>query len=483
MTIHDLQPQIVWHYFHEITQIPRPSRHEEKILAYLVDFAKKNNLEYKQDEVGNTIIYKPATKGKENVPMIALQAHVDMVCEKNADKVHDFMTDPIETIVDGEWLRANGTTLGADDGMGVAIELAILASKDIEHGPIECLFTIDEETGITGAQNLAADLLRGKTLINLDSEDEGEVYVGCAGGCTTRTTMPVEKSDVPAGMLPIEIKVSGLKGGHSGGDIHLQRGNAVKIAARIAKHLMDCGFFQLTSITGGNLHNAIAREANIKGYVVNAKREDARIECNVISAEIQDELAGVDDGLHVSLQTNDEIPAYILEPCMAKRLINGLVATPHGVLAMSNDIEGLVETSVNLASIKETEEGFLIVTSQRSSTDSQKVLAAQMVQSVWELAGAKVDTGDGYPGWKPNMNSKILKHSVETYKKLFGKEPAVKAIHAGLECGLFLEKYPGLDMISVGPTFREVHSPNERVEIKTVAMFWDYVKEMIETFA
>lgn len=482
MTIHDLQPQIVWNYFHEITQIPRPSKHEEKILAYLVEFAKKHNLEYKQDSVGNTIIYKPATPGKESVPTIALQAHVDMVCEKNADKVHDFMNDPIETIVDGEWLRANGTTLGADDGMGVAIELAVLASTDIAHGPIECLFTIDEETGITGAENLATDLLRGKTLINLDSEDEGEVYVGCAGGCTTRTIMPIVKSDVPAGMLPVEIKVTGLKGGHSGGDIHLQRGNAVKIAARIAKHLMDCDMFQLTSITGGNLHNAIAREAVVKGYVVNAQREPARIECNVISAEIQDELKGVDDGLHVSMQTNDDIPAYVLEQGMAKRLVSALVATPHGVLAMSNDIEGLVETSVNLASIKETEDGFLIVTSQRSSTDSQKVLAAQMVQSVWELAGANVNTGDGYPGWKPNMNSKILKHSIDTYKKLFGKEPAVKAIHAGLECGLFLEKYPGLDMISVGPTFREVHSPNERVEIKTVAMFWDYVKEMIVSF-
>ncbi|MDO4461900.1 MAG: aminoacyl-histidine dipeptidase [Bacteroidia bacterium] len=483
MTIHDLQPQCVWKYFHEITQIPRPSKHEEKILAYLVEFAKSHNLEYKQDSVGNTIIYKPATPGKENVPTIALQAHVDMVCEKNADKVHDFMVDPIETIVDGDWLKANGTTLGADDGMGVAIELAILASEDIAHGPIECLFTIDEETGITGAQNIAADLLRGKVLINLDSEDEGEVYVGCAGGCTTKIVMPIEKEDVPSGMLPIEIKVSGLKGGHSGGDIHLQRGNAVKIATRIAKHLMDCELFRLTTISGGNLHNAIAREAVLKGYVVNAKREDARIECNIIAAQLQDELQGVDEGLHVSLQTNDEIPQYVLEPAMAKRLVDALLATPHGVLAMSHDIEGLVETSVNLASIKETEEGFLVVTSQRSSTDSQKILAAQMVQSVWELAGAKVDTGDGYPGWKPNMNSKLLKHSIETYKRLFGKEPAVKAIHAGLECGLFLEKYPGLDMISVGPTFREVHSPNERVEIKTVAMFWDYVKDMISTFA
>lgn len=482
MTIHDLQPQIVWHFFHEITQIPRPSKHEERILTYIVDFAKKNNLEYKQDSAGNTIIYKKATPGKEDAPTIALQAHVDMVCEKNADKVHDFMNDPIETIVDGEWLKANGTTLGADDGMGVAIELAILASTNIEHGPIECLFTIDEETGITGAQNIAADLLRGTTLINLDSEDEGEVYVGCAGGCTTHITMDKQISPVPNGMLAIEIKVSGLKGGHSGSDIHLQRGNAVKIAARIAKHLTDCGLFNLTSISGGNLHNAIAREACIKGYVVNSQREEARIECNIISASLQDELSGVDNGLHISMQTNDEIPAYILSPDMAKRLINGLIATPHGVLAMSNDIEGLVETSVNLASIAESEKIFLITTSQRSSTDSQKILAAQMVQSVWDLAGAKVDTGDGYPGWKPNMNSKILKHSVETYKRLFGKNPAVKAIHAGLECGLFLEKYPNLDMISIGPTFREIHSPNERVEIKTVGMFWQYVTEMIRTF-
>lgn len=481
MKITELKPAAIWQRFAEITQVPRPSKHEEKMIAFIENFAKQHSLPYKKDKCGNIVITKKATKGCENRKPIVLQSHIDMVCEKNASKQHDFMTDPIETIVDGQWLRANETTLGADDGIGVAAELAILTDETFEHGPIECLFTVDEETGLTGAQNIEKGFFEGTTLLNLDSEDEGEVYVGCAGGCTTKILFKTELEHVPQNMLGLRIVATGLQGGHSGGDIHLNRGNANKIMARfIAQAQEKCGM-RIASFDGGNLHNAIAREAVVIGAVPFAERENIRVLLNNFSADIQDELKDADPNFRMTLETTDELTA-LLTIDLQKRLINAIVNCPHGVIAMSKDIPDLVETSTNLASVKMKDDGIAIGTSQRSSVEEAKIAVQKSVADVFLQAGAQVECCEGYPGWTPNMDSPILHLSQESYKRLFGKDVKVKAIHAGLECGLFLEKYPNLDMISFGPTLRGVHSPDEKVEIKTVQMFWDYLIDIISHF-
>ena len=483
MTINDLKPKLLWHYFDELTQIPRPSKHEELVVKYLADFAIKHNLEYQQDEAGNTVIRKGATLGLEDMETIVLQSHVDMVCEKNTDVKHDFMKDPIQTYVDGNWLRTKGTTLGADNGIGVAIELAILASNDIEHGPIECLFTTDEETGLTGASALAKNwnLIKGRTLINLDSEDEGEVYIGCAGGCGTVAFLNNETESIPEGrFLGLDISVRGLKGGHSGGDIHLGRGNAIKIAARLSKMLSDECQFRICHFSGGNIHNAIPREAHIVGFVPFEYREKCRVELNVFAAQIEEELHGVDDDLEIFMETTD-LPDMVLSQDIQNKLISILIAAPHGVIRMSHDIEGLVETSSNLASVKSTDDNRIrIETSQRSSYKSQIQYTTEMINALFSLAGAEVQNRDGYPGWTPNMKSPILQKSVATYKALFGKEPLIKAIHAGLECGLFYERDNAMDMISIGPTIREVHSPDECVDIDSVGKFWTYITPLLK---
>lgn len=480
MTIKDLKPSGIWNYFYEITQIPRPSKKEEKIIAYLLEFAKKHNLEVKKDDAGNVLITKPATKGKENLPTVILQGHVDMVCEKNSGTKHDFDNDPIETYVDGEWLKAKGTTLGADNGMGVAAALTILASDTIEHGKLECLFTVDEETGLTGAYALGKDFLNGDILINLDTEEEGEIYIGCAGGKITTVTFDYKKQDIPANYFWFRVQVNGLNGGHSGSEIHKGLGNANKILNRYLWALSRKFDLALAEIDGGNLHNAIAREAYAIAGIPYSHKEDVIVELNTLAPDIEAELKAVDPNLKMTVSSTDT-PAFIIDKDTTSNLLNGIYACPHGVLAMSHEIPGLVETSTNLASVKMKEgDKIVITTSQRSSTNSLKDDAGNIVNAVFTLAKAKVEHSAGYPGWKPNPDSKVLAVAKKAYKDLFGKEAEIMAIHAGLECGLFLEKYPHLDMISCGPTIRNAHSPEEQIEIASVEKWWNFLLETLK---
>ena len=476
----DLKPAAVFHYFEEICQVPRPSKKEEKIVAYLKEFGKKHNLETKVDEVGNVLIKKPASKGMENCKTVVLQSHVDMVCEKNNNVSHDFLTDPIETIIDGEWMKANGTTLGADNGIGVATELAILADDTLEHGPIECLFTIDEETGLTGAFALKEGFMNGDILLNLDSEDEGELFIGCAGGIDSVAEFNYYEADVPNGYFCCKIEVKGLKGGHSGGDIHLGRANANKILNRFLTLAFNKYDLYLCEIDGGNLRNAIPREAHAIIAIPEANKHDLRTDLNVFTAEVQAEYAVTDPDMELIL-SSEPARAKAIDADTTQRLLQTLYAVPHGVYAMSQDIPGLVETSTNLASIKMKPGNIIrIETSQRSSTASSKQDIANMVRTVFEMGGAVVTFGDGYPGWKPNTHSEILEIATASYKRLFGVDAQVKAIHAGLECGLFLDKYPGLDMISFGPTLQGVHSPDERMLIPTVEKFWLHLTDILK---
>lgn len=478
MTIKDLKPAAVWHYFHEINQIPRPSKKEGKIISYLLDFAKMHNLEVKKDEIGNVLIVKPATKS--GLGSVILQSHVDMVCEKNADVIFDFDNDAIQTYIDGDWLKAKGTTLGADNGIGVAAQLAILAANDIEHGDLECLFTVDEETGLTGAYALGKDFLKGKCMINLDTEEEGEFYIGCAGGKGSTATFKYTESEKPLGYYWFKVQVKGLSGGHSGSDIHKGLGNANKILNRFLWELSRKMNLSLAEIDGGNLHNAIAREAYAIVGIPASERDNLAVALNIFTADIKDELKAVDPNVKMVIDTVDE-PKSVIDSVTTANLLNAVYACPHGVLAMSHDIPGLVEASTNLASIKMKEGNTIVIgTSQRSSTESLKNYAANMINAVFTLAGAKVEHGTGYPGWKPNPNSKILEVGKACYNKLFGKEPEVKAIHAGLECGLFLEKYPHLDMISCGPTITDAHSPAEQVNIPSVEKWWILLLDMLK---
>lgn len=481
MTIKDLQPSAIWNYFYDITQIPRPSKKEEKIIEYLLNFAKEQNLEAKKDKAGNVLITKPATAGKENVPTIILQSHVDMVAEKNNDVEHDFEKDPIETIIDGDWVKANGTTLGADNGIGVAAQLAVLAAKNIAHGKIEALFTVDEETGLTGANSLEKDFLTGNILLNLDTEEEGEIYIGCAGGKGTKAYFKYKQKDAPKKYFWFNIQVKGLRGGHSGSDIDKDYGNANKILVRFLHSLTRKKYGMLLSeIGGGNLHNAIAREAFATIGVKEKYKEDIRVKLNMFLAEIQNEYKHTEPNLTIELESV-QIPSKVINKSTAENLILGLLACPHGVISMSQDIKDLVETSTNLASVKMIDGHQIEVgTSQRSSIESQKNYVVSMVSSVFELAGAKVTHNDGYPGWQPNQDSHILKLAKSEYKNLYNKSPKVKAIHAGLECGLFLEKYPNLDMISIGPDMTDVHSPDEKMKISSVGKFWDYLVKLLE---
>lgn len=480
MTIKDLKPSIVWHYFNELTLIPRPSKKEEKVIKYLEDFAKEHKLELKKDKAGNIVILKPATKGKENVPTVILQGHVDMVCEKNSGTVHDFDNDPIQTQVVGDWLKAKGTTLGADNGIGVAAGLAILASDDIEHGPLECLFTVDEETGLTGAHALEKGFLKGDILINLDTEEEGEIYVGCAGGRTTTATFTYKPTPAPINYFWFKVSVSGLNGGHSGSEIHVGLGNANKILNRYLWDINKKYGIMLAEISGGNLHNAIARESHAIAGVPSNKKEEITIALNTLAPQIEAELKHVDPNLKMKIESADT-PTNIIDQATTNNLLNAIYACPHGVMNMSADVEGLVETSTNLASVKMKEGNkIVIMASQRSSSESLKDNIVNMVSATFLLAGAEVVNSDGYPGWQPNMNSQILNVAKDTYKKMYHEEAGIKAIHAGLECGLFLEKYPHLDMISCGPTITDAHSPDEQVNIPSVAKWWDFLLEVLK---
>ena len=475
----ELKPASVFHYFDEICQVPRPSKKEEKIIAYLMKFAEEQGLEAKKDEAGNILIKKAATPGKENLKTVILQSHIDMVCEKNSDSNHDFLNDPIETYIDGEWLKAKGTTLGADNGIGMATQLAVLAANDIEHGPLECLFTVDEETGLTGAFALKEGFMDGDILINLDSEDEGELFIGCAGGANTTAEFAYEEIDAPQNYFFFSVAIKGLTGGHSGDDISKNRANANKLLNRIlwaADKEMD---MRLATFDGGNLRNAIAREAYADVVVMEQEAEDLKQLVAKYSDELKYEFRSTEPTMQVGIEAIP-MPEFVVDMLSQDNLLNVLYACPHGVLSMSREIPGFVETSTNLASVKMQEGYFMITTSQRSSLESAKDAAASRVESCFLLAGADVEHTDGYPGWSPNTDSYILKVAVESYKRLFGKEPVVRAIHAGLECGLIGEKYQGMDMISYGPTLRGVHSPEERLEIATVELFWRHTLDILK---
>jgi len=476
----NLKPERLWFYFNEIAKIPRPSKSEEKIAAYIVDFGESLHLETLTDDIGNILIRKPATPGKEDVRMVVLQSHIDMVCEKNNDVIHDFENDPINIWIDGEWLKAKGTTLGADDGIGVAAQLAFLEATDIEHGPVECLFTVDEETGLTGANELSTGFLKSKILLNLDSEDEGEIFIGCAGGRGSIAYFPYQSAGVPANSNAFRIDVKGLQGGHSGDDIHRGLGNANKILIRLLWTLHSSMNIAISYIDGGKKHNAIPREAYAVITVSSLKSSDIPKKIKIFDSIIKSELKSVDSNVDISCEPID-IPAVILNPNIQSKLLKSLYACPNGVIRMSDDLEGLVETSTNLASIKTNTEQIMVVTSQRSSVASGLDDICNMVKCTFLLGGASVEQGEGYPGWNPNVNSEILEITKKAYKRLFLIEPKVKAIHAGLECGLIGEKYPDMDMISFGPTVKGVHSPDERLHIDSVGKFWELLIEILKS--
>jgi dipeptidase D len=480
MNVSDLKPELLWNFFHQINQVPRPSKREGKMVDFLFDFAKKQGLDIKSDAAKNVLIRKPATPGKENLKTVILQSHLDMVCEKN-DPHFNFETDPVLTYIEDGWVKAKGTTLGADDGIGIAAALSLLASDKIEHGPIQCLFTTDEETGLTGAFALDKEYLQGDILINLDSEEWGEFCIGCAGGKNVSGTFLYNKvSPAPSGYFWLEVKVGGLVGGHSGSDIHVGLGNANKILVRYLWTLSQKSPLLIAEIDGGNLSNAIARDARALVGIPSDLKEDAIVLLNVLQAEVSSELKWVDKDVRLSIRSV-EVPAYHIDSETGKRLINVLYALPHGVIGMSHEIEGLVETSTNLASVKMKDHRKIVVTtSQRSSTDSLKIDIVNTVKTVFDLGQAEIQETEGYPGWKPNPDSEIRSIAETVFENLFNEKPKIIAIHAGLECGLFFKKNQGLDMISCGPTILGAHSPNERLEIETVEKWWDFLLALLK---
>lgn len=476
----NLSPKEVFECFDMVTKVPRPSKKEEKIIEFLQQFGKELNLETCVDETGNVIIRKPATKGYEDKKTVILQSHMDMVCEKNADSDFDFMNDAIETYVDGDWLKAKGTTLGADDGIGMAMQMAILKANNIEHGPIECVFTKDEETGLTGAEGMKSGFMTGDFLINLDSEDEGEIFVSCAGGARTVAEFSFQEEEITSNSYIFRVTVKGLSGGHSGDDINKKRANANKLLVRFLCNQMEKRDLQIIDIQSGGLHNAIPREGYAICAVPMEEKENVRVDLNVHLAEVEEEYSVTEPNLQILLESESVEGQKAIQAEVARRMLLALRAVHNGVFAMSQDMEGLVETSSNLASIHKGDGIVTINTSQRSSIGSARINMSATVRAVFELAGAKTETNEGYPGWKMNPNSVILKIAADSYVRLFGKSPKILAIHAGLECGLFSEKYPHLDMISMGPTLRGVHSPDERLLIPTVQMVWDHLLDILK---
>lgn len=473
-----LQPKAVFDCFAEINKIPRPSHKEQKMGAFLVDFGKKHGLETLQDSTGNVLIRKPATKGMENLKTTVLQSHMDMVCEKEAGLNFDFEKDAIQTYIDGDWLKAKGTTLGADDGIGVAMQMAILADDTIQHGPLECLFTVCEEEGLNGAMGLEAGFMKADYLINLDSEDEGLIFVSCAGGANTKATFNVDLEDTPANQFFFKIQISGLTGGHSGDDIEKKRANANKLLARLLEAFKKYDI-RIADIQSGGLHNAIPRDGYAVACVPTQFKENLRVDFNVMTAEFEEEFSATEQNMRFKLESTQPT-TKVIDKTSGNNLITALVSVPNGVLAMDQNISDFVETSSNLASIHLNKDKVNIVTSQRSNIMSARKNASAMVRGVFSLAGADAETGEGYPGWKLDPNSPLLSITVEAYKRLFAKDPEIRAIHAGLECGLFSLKYPHVDMVSFGPTLRGVHSPEERLLIPTVQKVWEHLLETLK---
>ena len=461
----NLKPARVFEQFAKINEIPRPSKHEEKMTAYLQEFGKSHGLETIVDEIGNVLIKKPATPGYENRQTVILQSHQDMVCDKLVDVEFDFNTDAIQTYVDGEWLKAKGTTLGADD---------------IEHGPLECVFTVDEETQLTGASAMKPGFMSGTMLINLDSEDEGEMFVSCAGGRSTVATFRFTREDAPKDYFFVEISLKGLTGGHSGDDINKRRANAIKILSRFVYNMEEKYGSRLVSFNSGKLHNAIPRDGRAIIAVPNAVKEQVRADWNVFTAAVEDEFHVTDTSMAFKMESTE--PAKVISAEAGKNIVRALQAVDNGIFAICQDeaLGGMVETSSNIAVVKTSETEMEILASQRSNVMSNLDNQCNTIKAVFQLAGAEVIQNDGYPAWKMNPNSQLTKAAVDAYKKIFGKEPIVRGIHAGLECGLFSEKYPELDMVSFGPTLRDVHTPDERLLIPTVQMVWDHLLEMLK---
>jgi dipeptidase D len=482
-TLSVLDPGPVWLHFEEICKIPRLSKNEEKIRKYLLDFASDNDLISKEDSEGNILITREASPGFEKVKTIVLQSHMDMVGEKDSDYRHNWITDPIIPYITDGWVKARGTTLGADDGIGMAAQLAILTDRNLKAGKIECLFTVDEETGLTGAFNIKPDFFEGRTLINLDSEDEGILFIGCAGGMDTIGELTYKSVDTPPGRIGFKISITGLHGGHSGDEIHKGYGNSVKLMTRILQQLIKEFDIDISRFNAGNLRNAIPREA----FAVITADKSCSKELNMAVTNFKSlyakEFGEIEKDLKLSIEEINPAKS-VIDRRSREKFITALICCPHGVIAWSKEMEDLVETSTNLASADFIDDNKIrIVTSQRSSVESSKYETAEKIKSCLEPAGAKVEYSVGYPGWKPDLTSELLKITVESYKTLFKREPLVKAIHAGLECGLFYEKFNPIDMISIGPTIKGAHTPDEKIEIKTVTMFWDLLLDMIHRIA
>ena len=477
-----MNTQRVFDIFAEICKVPRPSKHEEQISKWLCDFAAAHGIECVADEAMNVIMRVPATPGYEDHEGVILQAHMDMVAEKDGHVQHDFLKDPIETWIDGEWLKAKGTTLGADDGIGISMALAAITDPDLQHPAIECLFTVDEETGLTGAMKLQDGMLQSKRLINLDSEDDGQIFIGCAGGIDTLAKMHYEQSQITnhKSQIAIRLSVSGLLGGHSGDDINKGRANANQFIVWFLARIWPQTEVQLASINGGNLRNAIAREAEAVIAIPMDYKEQIRIEWNHFVAQMEGVFGEVEKDMRLELETCD-LPESFIPADKAYRLIMALCECPHGMIAMSKEMPGLVETSTNLASIKMREGYIEVNTSQRSSKEPAKHHLKWAVEQALSLACDEVTHGDGYPGWAPNPNSPLLEVVKKAYENLFKAEPKVLAIHAGLECGLFLEKYPYLDMISIGPQMVGVHSPQERLSIPSTDRCYHWLCQTLKS--
>jgi len=474
-----LEPKLVWQSFEELTKVPRPSKKEEKVLAFLKDWATKNKLQFKQDEAGNLVIKKPATKGMEKYATVALQGHVDMVCEKNSDVNFDFDKEPIQAYIDGDFVKAKGTTLGADNGIGVAMGMALLLSNDIAHPPIELLLTIDEETGLTGANRLATNMLDAKILMNIDSEEENAFTIGCAGGVNTIGKYLYNPESIPNESVTYKINIKGLLGGHSGINIHEGRANAIALLTRIVWKLVKKMNARIASFEAPGKHNAIPREASAVVMVKKAAINDFNIYMEECIERMSKEFKTKEPGLKIEYAKTAN-PKQVMEQESAKKFIDSLLVIPHGVFKMSPDIPGLVQTSTNLAVITLDEKEFTVITSQRSSLESEKVHLSHIVRTAMEFGGAEVEHSDGYPSWEPNVNSPILHIAEDVYKKVFKKAPEVMTIHAGLECGLIGEKYPGMDMISFGPNLFDVHTPSEKVQISSVQKIWNFLIELLK---
>ncbi|MDD4857392.1 MAG: aminoacyl-histidine dipeptidase [Candidatus Krumholzibacteria bacterium] len=483
MSLSGLEPKNLWKHFDKIRSIPHCSGHEAALGEYLIAYAKGKGLDVEKDATGNVVIRVPATSGCENAPIVALQGHMDMVGEKNSDVAHDFSKDPIQLELQGEWLKAKGTTLGSDNGIGLSAALAVIDSKDVVHGPLDLLFTVDEEVGLTGAGKLQPGFVRGEMLMNLDSEELGAVYIGCSGGGDTTLRFPAKFIDAPAGTKGFLLRVTGLRGGHSGIDIHEQRGNAIKILARCLWRISRMQPVHLASLKGGNKRNAIPREAEAELMVLETAVDDISGILGDEAAKIAEELGRREVNLGVKLVPSDRTFGRVMDSKSQKVLLNLLMALPHGVETMSYDIPGLVETSNNLATIATGGDEMVIGLSTRSSVASALRALRDRIRSAAELAGCAIEENEPYPGWKPNLQSRLLAVVKDVHIREFGKEPQMKAIHAGLECGIIGEKFPGMDMISIGPWIEHPHSPDERVNVPSVEKFWMLLKAVLAELA